>query len=130
MSLSKNPSSDAWFCSRVSSAENDAQIFRAFGHFDAGQFLHAERVGPVVRHRTKIIEPIRVRHRAEIARVLADLLVIAMQIAEHRLQFAHDFAIERDVHAEDAVRRGMLRAHRNFEQLAFESSISSRCGWR
>ena len=66
--------------------EDDAQIFGALGNFDAGEFLDAERVGPVVRHRAKIIEPVGVRHRAEIARVLADFFVVAMQIAEDRFE--------------------------------------------
>ena len=101
--------------------ENDAQVFGALRNFDPREFLYTERVGPVVGHRTKIIEPIGVRHRAEITCVLADLLVIAVQITEDRLELPHDFAFERDVHPEHAVGRWMLRPHRHFEQLAFQS---------
>ena len=39
---------------------------RAFGHLQAGQLLDREGVSPVVRHRTKIIQPVGVRHRGEI----------------------------------------------------------------
>src|SRR5207302_7823666 len=48
----------------------------------AGKFLDTERIGPVIRHRTKVIEPIGVGHRAEVARVLADLFVVTMQVAK------------------------------------------------
>ena len=95
--------------------KNDAKIFSALGNFDACQFFHAERIGPVIGHRTEIIEPVGIRHRAEIARVLPNFFVIAMQISEDRLELAHDLAFQRDVHTENAVRGRMLRPHRNFE---------------
>src|SRR5436190_3785369 len=101
--------------------KNDAQILGAFRDLYPGELLDAERIGPVICHRTKIIEPIGVRHRAEVARVLADLFVITMQIAEDRLELAHDLAFEGDVHAKYAVGRWMLRSHRHFEQLAVQS---------
>jgi hypothetical protein len=44
-----------------------------------------------------------------------------MQITEDRFELANDFAVERDVHAKNAVRGWMLRPHRDFEQFAFES---------
>ena len=44
-----------------------------------------------------------------------------MEITEDRLELAHDLAVERDVHPEDAVGRRMLRAHRDFEQFAVEA---------
>src|SRR5438094_4700648 len=100
--------------------ENDAQVFGALRNFDAGEFLYTERVGPVVAHRTKVIEPIGVRHRAEISCLLADLLMVAMQITEDRFEFADDFAFKRDVHPKHAMGRWMLQPHRDFEQLAFQ----------
>ena len=103
--------------------QDDAKIFGALGHLDPGEFLDAERVGPVVRHRAKVIEPVGVGHRAEIARVLADLLVVAMEITKDRLEFPDDFAIERHVHAKNAVGGRMLRPHRHFHQVAFEPRI-------
>ena len=49
-----------------------------------------------------------------------------MQIAEDRLEPAHDFAFQRDVHAKHAMSRWMLRPHRDFEQLALESRAHRR----
>src|SRR4029077_14289856 len=54
-------------------------------------------------------------------RVFTDLFVIAMQVAKDGLELANDLAVERNVHAKDAVGRRMLRPHRDFEQFAFES---------
>ncbi len=68
---------------------DDADVFGAFGHGQAGELLDGQRVSPVVRHRTEIIQPIRVRHGGEIGNVLADFLVVAVEIAEHRLEL-HD----------------------------------------
>ena len=103
--------------------ENQTQVFRALRHFDPRELLDTERVGPVVGHRTKIIEPVRVRHRAEVTGVLANFFVVPMQVTEDRFEFAHHFAIERDVHPEDAMGGGMLRPHRNFHQVAFDPRI-------
>src|SRR5205823_14717079 len=80
------------------------------------------------RHRTKIIQPVSVRHRAEITYVLADLFVIAMEITEDRFELAHDLALERNVHPENAMRRRMLRSQRYFEQLAIEPRAHC-CRW-
>ncbi len=97
--------------------EDDAQVFGALRHLQPGELLDGQGVSPVVRHRAEIIEPVGVRHRAKISRALADLLVIAVQVAEHGLELHHALAVENDIHAEHAVRRGMLRPHRNFEQI-------------
>src|SRR6476661_5455318 len=67
--------------------------------------------------------------------------MVAMQVAEHRLQLDHALAVERHVHTEHAMRRGMMRAHGNFEQFALALGLKHRrtipvegvprcCGWR
>ena len=99
---------------------DDADVFGAFGCLQPGKLLHRERVCPVVGQRTEIIEPIGVGHRAEIARLLGDFFMVAMQVAEDRLELHDAFAIQHHVHAKHAVRRRVLRAHRHFEQFAFK----------
>ena len=105
---------------------DDADVFGALGNLEAGQFLDRERIRPVVRQRTKIIEPVGIRHRAEIGRALANFFVIAMQVAEDRLQLHDLLAIEHDVHAEHTVRGRVLRPHGNFEQFAFDRAGVTR----
>ena len=49
-----------------------------------------------------------------------------MQIAKHRLQPHYAFAIEHDIHAENAVGGGMMRPHRDFKQLAVAIRLDDR----
>ena len=95
-----------------------ANVFGAFGHLQTGELLNRQRIGPVVRQRAKVIQPVRVRHRAEISSVLGDFLVVAVQIAEDRFELHHALAVQRHVHAKDAVRRRVLWPHRHFQQIA------------
>ena len=105
--------------------EDDAQIFSALGNFDSCEFFHAKRVGPVVGHRAEVIEPVCVWHRTKIASLLADLLVVAVQIPEDGLELANNFAFECHVHSKYAMCRRMLRPHRYLEQLTFQSRSHS-----
>ena len=97
---------------------DDADILGAIRHRQPRELLDRQRVSPVVRERAEIIQPVRVRHRRQIARALGDLLVIAMQVAKDRLELHHDLAIQHHVHAEHAVRGRMMRPHRDLQQIA------------
>jgi hypothetical protein len=110
-------------------AGDDAEVFGAFRDFDAGKFLDGERVAPVVGDGADVVEAVGVRHRAEEGLVLGDLLVIPVEVAEDRLEPDDDFAVEDDVHAEDAVGRRVLRAHGDFEEfLSGSSGERFECG--
>ncbi len=105
---------------------DDAEVLGALGHLDSGELFDGEGVGPVVGEGAEVVEAIGVRHGAEVGFVLGDFFVVAVQVAEDRLQFDDLFAIERDVHAEDAVSGWVLRAHRDFEQLRFAAVRQGR----
>ena len=49
--------------------------------------------------------------------LLGQLLVVPMQVTDHRLQGPDNFAIKHHIHPEHAVRAGMLRTNRDFERL-------------
>ena len=100
-------------------SENDANVLGALRYFLARKLLDRQRVGPVVGERADVIEAVGVRHRRQIAGLLGDFLVVAMQVAEDRLEAYDTLAVERQVHAEDAVRRRVVRPHGDFKQLAF-----------
>ena len=51
-----------------------------------------------------------------------------MQVAEDRLQPHHAFAIQRHIHAEDAVSRGVVRPHRHFQQFAVAAPAAIDAG--
>jgi hypothetical protein len=104
--------------------EDDAEIFGALGHGLAGEFLDRDGVRPVVRHRTEVIETVGVGHRPEVGRVLADFLMVAVEIAEDGLELDDGFAVERDHHAEHAVRGRVVRPHRDFEQVAVKFVVN------
>src|SRR5437762_267114 len=63
-------------------------------------------------------------HRSEIAgREFRDLLVIAVKITHDRLEFYNGLAIERHVHAKDAVRTRMLRADADLKLLRLHRAV-------
>ncbi len=51
-----------------------------------------------------------------------------MQITEHGFQLHHALTVKHDIHAEHAVGRGMLRAHGDFEEFAFNFAVGSGLG--
>ncbi len=101
---------------------DDADVFGALRNLNAGQLFDGQRVGPVIGEGAEIVEPVGVGHRAEIGFVLGNFFVVAMQVAEDRLQLHDALAVQHHVHAKDAVGGGMLRAHRDFEQLTFTAA--------
>jgi hypothetical protein len=52
---------------------DDTNILSAFGRLETGELFDRERVGPVIRHRAEVIQPVGVGHAPEIGGVLADL---------------------------------------------------------
>ena len=99
---------------------DDAHILRPLGHGQAGELFDRNGVGPVVRHRAQVIEPVRIGHRSKVRRVLAEFFVVAVEVAEDRLEFHDPLAVERDDHAEHAVRGRVVRPHRDLEQVTVE----------
>src|SRR5205814_6685606 len=69
-----------------------------------------------------------VRNRAEVTGVLADFLVISMQITEDRFELTNDLAFKGHIHPKHAMRRWMLRSHRDFEQFAFKPRAHAHWG--
>ena len=97
---------------------DDAQVLRTLRHLDVGhQLLDRQCVAKVVAHRAQVVQPVGKRHVHQPGVALADLFVVAVQIAHHRLQVHHLLAVEHDPHAEHPVRTGVLRAHVHHERL-------------
>ena len=92
-------------------ADDHADVFRALRHRQTGQLFHAQDVGPVVGHRTDVIQPVGVRDGGEVTVFLGDFFVVAMEVTENGSQFDHGFAVKNNVHAENAVGGGMVRPH-------------------
>jgi hypothetical protein len=107
--------------------EDDANVFGALGDLLAGERFDRERVGPVVRERTEVIEPVGIGHGSQVAGALRNLLVIAVKVSEDRLEANDAFPIEGHIHSKDAVSGGMVRPHGNFKQLGI---TIRRNNWR
>ena len=100
--------------------EDDAEVLGAFGDFESGEFFDGEGVGPVVGHGAEVVEAVGVGHDGEVAEGLADFFVVAVEVSEDGLELDDGFAVQGDVHAEDAVGGGVLGPHGDFEDVAFE----------
>src|SRR5258707_4789922 len=90
---------------------DNPDVLGAFGDLQTREFLDRESIGPVVGERAKVIEAIRVWHRAEVGGVLSDFLMIAVKVTEHRLELHNALTIEHHVHSENSVGGRMLRTN-------------------
>jgi hypothetical protein len=96
---------------------DDAQVLRALGHLEVEQRLDR----PAERHRVEVVRevvhPLDDRDGLPVALVLGRLLDARVDVADDRLEVAHDLALERHQQAQHPVRRGVVRAHVEREQL-------------
>ena len=88
-----------------------AQPGRARRRVNARQPFDCDRPADVVVDRAEIVEPIGVRRKLDIAQILADLLLAAVEIADVWIGFADPFAVGFQENAQHPVSAGMLRAH-------------------
>ena len=89
---------------------DDADIFCAFGDFDADQFFNCEGVAEVVAHGGEVVEAVGEGHILEIGVALADFLVVAVQVAHNRFEIHDGLAVEGGCDTEYAVCGGVLWA--------------------
>jgi hypothetical protein len=89
-------------------------------HLELREALDRDGVGHVVGERGEVVQPVRVGHELVVGHVLGDLLVAAVQVADHRVGLGHDLAVELQLEAQHAVGRRMRRAHRERHLLRLE----------
>jgi hypothetical protein len=65
----------------------------------------------------EVVHPLDDRDDLPVGLVLGRLLDAGVDVADDRLQIAHDLALERHEQAQDPVRRGVVRAHVERQQL-------------
>ena len=103
--------------------QDNADVFGALGDGLAGEFLDGKGVGPVVRHRREVIEPVGVGHRPEIGDGFAEFLVVAVEVTEDGFELHDGLTVEGDDHAEHAVSGRVVRAHGDLEEVAVETVV-------
>ena len=89
---------------------DDAQVLRALGDLDVEQRLD----GAAERHRVEVVgqvvHPLDDGDDLPVALVLGRLLDAGVDVADDRLEVAHDLALERDEQPQHAVRGRVVRA--------------------
>jgi hypothetical protein len=89
--------------------EDAAQPARAARHLEADQLLEAGVERLLVGHRRDVVVLVDDGRRLHVRQPLAELLDRAVQITAVGDDLDDDLAVEKQVHAEDAVRRRVLR---------------------
>ena len=89
----------------------------------AHQLLDRQRIAEVVAHAGNVVEAVGERHVVVPGVALADLLVIAVQIAHHRLKLVNRLAVERHDHAEHAVRAGVMRPQVDDQLIGLQAAV-------
>jgi len=89
----------------------DADILRALGDLEAEEFFDRQGVGGVVGHRTEIVDAVGERRDLGVELGLGGLLNARVEIADVGGEGDDGLAVDLEDQAQDAVGRGMLRAH-------------------
>lgn len=88
-----------------------ADELRAARHLEPCELLDGACKAEIVVHRRDVVEPVRIGEPLHVGARLQEFLDAAMQVTEHRLGLYDAFAVERELHLQDAVRRRVLRPH-------------------
>ena len=105
----------------VELADDDADELRAPRGPYAGQLLDRHDVAPLAVHAGDVLGAVRVRDVLEVGALLGDLLVAAVQVADHRDDVLDELAVQGDHEAQHAVRAGVLRAHVDDDLVELET---------
>ena len=95
-----------------------AQVLRPLRDVDLADVLRRQHVRELARHRRHVVGLRRDRRVLRVGQRLGELLVAAVQVADHRVHADNRFALEREDGAEHPVGRGVLRPHVHGEALA------------
>ena len=94
------------------------QILGPPGHVDLPDCLGGPDVGELARHRRHVVCFRRDRRVLRVGQRFGQLLVAAVQVADHRVDADDGLAFERKDRAEHPVGRRVLRPHVHGEPLA------------
>ncbi len=92
-------------------AADDADGFAAGRKLPTHEFLDGEGVSDVVGEWCEVVEAVCVGHELVVVHVFGDFFVAAVKVADVWGGFGDDLAVEFELEAQDAVGRGMGRAH-------------------
>ncbi len=96
---------------------DDAQVLGALGHLEVEQRLDGAAEGHRVEVVGQVVHPLDDGDGLPVALVLGRLLDARVEVADDRLEVAHDLALERHQQAQHPVGGRVMRAHVEREQL-------------
>ncbi len=91
--------------------QNGANHSRARRRFHDQQLFNGFAVAQPVADRSDIVHAVYIGSELLIRPVLGDLLYAAVQIPDHAFGADDAFAVQLELHAQNAMRGGMLRTH-------------------
>ena len=94
-----------------------AQVLAAARHLELEQRLDGVAEGHGVEEVRQVVHPLDDRDDLPVGLVLGGLLDAGVDVADHRDDVAHDLALERGEQAQHPMRRGVVRAHVERQQL-------------
>jgi hypothetical protein len=97
-----------------------AQVLRPLGDLDLDQRLDGPAVGHRVEVVGEVVHPLDDRDDLPVALVLGRLLDAGVDVANDRLEVAHDLALEVDHEPQHPVRGGVVRPEVDRQQLLLE----------
>ncbi len=120
-SLNKKPMASRWLTDPGQLAHDDAQVLGPFRHLLAHHLFHRHHVAKVVVHGRDIVQAVGVGDVAGPQVPLADLFVVAVQVADDRVDTGHRLALQAHDHAEYAVGAGVLGADVEQDPVGFQA---------
>ncbi len=92
-------------------ADDDADELRPPRRPDAHELLDRHHVAPLAVHAGEVLGAVDDRDVLEVGALLGELLLAAVQVADHRDDVLDELAVQRDHQAQHAVRGRVLRPH-------------------
>ncbi len=99
--------------------QQNAGIFRARRRLDLEQLFHREAVAQIIGERREVIQPVGDRDGLRIGQRFAAFFDSGVQVADFGPRFDDRLAIQFEHHAQNAVRRRVLRPHVEDHGLGF-----------
>ena len=99
-------------------------VLSAFCNLDVHQLFNGNGITKIVAHGVEVIKAVGVGHILQEGIALTDFVVVAMQVANHRLQADNGFAIECDRCTEHTVSGWMMRTHVDYDAVCAHAAFT------
>jgi len=98
-------------------SNNNPDEFYTARNFDIKKFFNCYGVCKFAVHTCQIVETVGIRHNGRVINIFTTLLKTPMQVTEIRYSFGNNLTIGKTLKFENAMGRGVLRAHGEYHLL-------------